>query len=215
MDKTALTAEVTHLFLIAGYKVDTSVRINHREIDVRRGETQGLIRKIILVECADYAASVGVQKMQDDISKLKAARDDLLESAILMHVSRNGYSPDASGYALSQGVAIFTISTLTHQLVNFQSYIQAVENDRARDIILNEYQPTKLHFDGRSHRHARPALDFLNDWVRGPSRWLTILGDYGVGKSWMLKRYLFLGLEQHKKEKNYLFTANQPPSPTP
>ena len=78
-------------------------------------------------------------------------------------------------------------------------YIKAVENDKARDIILNEYQPTKIHFDGRSRRQAKPAMDFINDWISGSSRWLTILGDYGVGKSWMLKRFLYLGLEEHKK----------------
>ena len=31
MDKTVLVAQVAHLFQISGYKVSTSVRINHRE----------------------------------------------------------------------------------------------------------------------------------------------------------------------------------------
>ena len=200
MDKTGLTNEVAHLFKISGYKVDISVKINHREIDVRAEETQGLICKTILVECADYNSSVGVQKIQDDISKLHAAQAHLQSSAILMHVSRTGYSPEASGYALDQGIEIFTLSSLTHQLVNFDSYIKAVENDKSRSMILDEYQATKLHYDGQSRRHARPAMEFLAEWLHSSSRWLTILGDYGVGKSWMLKRFLFLGLEQHKKD---------------
>ena len=120
------------------------------------------------------------------------------ETAVLMHVSRSGYTQHASGYALEHGIAIFTLSSLTHQLVNFDAYINAVENDKSRDIILHEYQPTKLHLDGRARKSARPAIDFLTDWINGPSRWLTILGDYGVGKSWLLKRFLFYGLEQHK-----------------
>ena len=200
MDKTELTKEVAHLFSISGYKVDISVKINHREIDIRAEETQGLIRKTVLVECADYASPVGVSKIQDDINKLRAAREHLKESATLMHVARNGYSSEASGYALEQGIDIFTLLSLTHQLVNFDSYIQAVENDKLRDVILNEYQPTKLYFDGKSQRNARPAIDFLNEWIQGPSRWLTVLGDYGVGKSWMLKRFLYLGIELHKSD---------------
>ena len=189
MDNTALTSEVAHLFRISGHKVDTGVEINHREIDVRAEETQGLIRKIILVECADYNSPVGVSKIQEDLNKLEAAREQMKENVILMHVSRNGYSKNASGYALDKGIDIFPLISLTHQLVNFDSYIKAVENDKARDIILNEYQPTKIHFDGRSRRQAKPAMDFINDWISGSSRWLTILADYGVGKSWMLKRF--------------------------
>ena len=197
MDTTDLTNEVAHLFRISGHKVDTSVRINHREIDVRAEETQGLIRKIILVECADHQTSIGVQKLQEDITKLEAAKEQMQAHVLLMHVSRNGYSPNASGYALDKGISIFTLASLIHQLVNFDAYIESVKNDKARDVILNEYQPTKMHFDGQSRRQARPAMEFIYEWASGPSRWLTILGDYGVGKSWMLKRFLYLTLEKH------------------
>ena len=114
-----------------------------------------------------------------------------------MHVSRNGYSKVASAYALEKGVSFFTLTSLTYQLVNFDSYIDAVEADKVRSTIINEYQPTKIHYDGKP-RHARAAMDFLTDWVKGDSRWLTILGDYGVGKSWMLKRFLYSSLERHK-----------------
>lgn len=198
MDNTALTNEVAHLFRISGYKVDTSVKINHREIDVRAEETQGLIRKIILVECADYGSPVGVSKVQEDINKLEAAQAQMQQSVVLMHVSRNGYSESASGYALDKGISIFSFTSLIHQLVNFDAYIKAVENDKARDIILKEYQPTKLHFDGKSHRHAKPAVEFIDEWISEPSRWLTVLGDYGVGKSWMLKRFLYFSIERYK-----------------
>ena len=200
MDNTALTKEVAHLFRISGYNVDTSVKINHREIDIRAEETQGLVRKTILVECADYTSTVGVAKVQNDIDKLRAAKEQLKDTVVLMHVSRNGYSSEAFGYALDQGIQLFTLLSLTHQLVNFSSYIQAVENDQSRDTILNEYQPTKLYYDGRSQKNARPAIEFLNDWIQGPSRWLTVLGDYGVGKSWMLKRFLYHGIELHKSD---------------
>ena len=200
MDKTELTHQVAHLFRISGHKVDTSVRLNHREIDVRAESTQGLIRQIILVECADHKTPVGVKKLQEDITKLQSARETMQKNVLLMHVSRYGYSPDASGYASERGVSIYSLTSLTHQLVNFDSYIRAVETDRARNIILNEYQPTKINYDGRALRNAKPALNFLTEWMTGPSRWLTILGDYGVGKSWMLKRFLYFGIEKYKQD---------------
>lgn len=198
MDKTELTTEVAHLFRVSGYNVDVSVSINNAEIDIRADETQGLIRKTLLVECADHERPVGIVKMRTDINKLDAAREFLKENAVLMHVSRHGYTADASGFAHTKGISCFSLDTLIHQLVNFDAYIHAVEADNVRDTILAEYQPTKMHFDGQSTRRALPAMEFLLEWLAGPSRWLTVLGDYGVGKSWMLKRLLYLTIEQHK-----------------
>lgn len=198
MNNPELTTEVAHIFRVSGYSVDVSVSINNAEIDIRAEETQGLIRKVLLVECADHNRRVGVQKMRTDLNKLEAAREFLKESAVLMHVSRTGYTADASGFAHNKGISCFTLDSLTHQLVNFDAYIRAVEADPARDIILAEYQPTKMHFDNQSPRRATPAMDFLLEWLAGSSRWLTVLGDYGVGKSWMLKHLLYLAIEQYK-----------------
>ena len=199
MDTTALTNQVAHLFEVSGHVVKISARINHREIDVYAEQRQGLIRQTILVECADYAGSVGVSKLQEDFTKLRSAKEKMSENVLLMHVARSGYSPDASGYAIENGLPTFSLATLTRQLVNFDAYVNAVENDKARRIITNEYQPTKIHFDGRSSRQARPAIDFIDEWLASSSRWLTILGDYGVGKSWMLKRFLYYGIEKYKE----------------
>lgn len=199
MDKTELTNQVAHLFRISGYRVDTSIRLNHREIDIRAESTQGLIRQIILAECADYKNPVGIKKLQEDVTKLRSARETMQQNVLLMHVSRYGYSPDASGYAVERGISTYSFTTLTHQLVNFDAYIEAVENDRAKETILSEYQPTKINYDGKPMRHAKPAIDFITEWMAGPSRWLTILGDYGVGKSWMLKRFLYFGIEKYRQ----------------
>jgi hypothetical protein len=147
MDKTDLVNQVSQLFRIGGYKVDTSVEINHREIDIRAEEVQGLVRKIILIECADYARSVGISKIQEDIQKLRAAKEVLKDNAVIMHVARNGYTPNAFSYASETGVSTFSLEELTNHLINFDAYLQAVENDKLRSIILKEYQPNKVHFE--------------------------------------------------------------------
>jgi DNA replication protein DnaC len=82
--------------------------------------------------------------------------------------------------------------------INFDDYITAVENDLLRSIILKEYQPTRIHHDTASVQTARPALSYLLVWLASESRWLTVLGDYGVGKSWMLKRLLYDLIEKYK-----------------
>lgn len=199
MDKTALVNKVAHLFRISGCKVDTSVRINYREIDIRAEERQGLVRKIILVECADYKDPVGVQKLQEDLLKLNSAKEALKDSAVVMHVSRLGYSPDAAGYAHDRGLSIFSLNDLTGQLINFDNYVSAVESDQLRPVIEREYQPNRIHFEGNP-RGAKTSVSFLKDWLASEYRWLTLLGDYGVGKSWTLKKFLYLLIQDYKEQ---------------
>jgi hypothetical protein len=199
MDKTDLVKQVGHLFEITGHKVQTSVKVNHREIDVVAEELTGLARKTILIECADYAQPVGVDKLQTDLLKLRSALDHLKGRAIIMHVSRLGYSPEANGYANDEGIATATVASLTAQMINFGPYIDAVSADPVRSVILREYQPTHIHPEGRS-QDSLPAIDFFDRWLASNSPWLTVLGDYGVGKSWTLRRFLYELLERYKKD---------------
>jgi hypothetical protein len=201
MDKTELTNKVAELFRISGHKVDVSVKINHREIDIRAEETQGLVRKIILIECADHEKTVGVDKMQTDINKLEAAQAHLRGRAVVMHVSKNGYSPEASGYALDQGIDIYTLEDLEKRLVNFENYIEAVKNDKIRNTILKEYQPNNIHFE-KTFKSSQGAIKFLESWLKSENNWLTLLGDYGVGKSWTLKRFLYFQMEKYTTDPN-------------
>ena len=199
MDKTILVEKVSDLFRVSGYRVKTSVRINHREIDIVAEEMQGLVRKTILVECADYVSPVGIPKLQEDLNKLRSAKELLSERAVMMHVARVGYSPDALGYAQSNGIDVLTVEELTQRLINFDAYVEATDHDALRPFILKEYQPTTLSFEGRK-QSASPAIEFLKNWVDSGTRWLTILGDYGVGKSWMLKRFLYYLMGEFKRD---------------
>jgi uncharacterized protein YjbI with pentapeptide repeats len=199
MDKTVLVNKVSNLFRISGYKVDPSVKINHREIDIRAEETQGLVRKIILIECADYADPVGVGKVQEDFNKLDAAREHLKANAIVMHVSKNGYTPEASGYLLDKGVSFFALIDLESKLINFDSYIEAVESDRTRSIILREYQPNKIHYE-KDPKGSKEINPFIEEWIKSDLKWLTVLGDYGVGKSWTLRWLLYDLISKYKKD---------------
>lgn len=196
MDKTALVQEIAELFRAAGHTVLTSIKINHREIDIKAEELQGLVRKTILIECADYATTAGVDKIQEDILKLTAAKEHLKEQAVLLHVSRHGYTPEAAGYAHDKGVTIYPLPDLQGRLVNFRPYIDAVLADPARDTILREYQPNRICFD-QIGADSLPSIQFLSDWLSTDGRWLTILGDYGVGKSWTLRRFLYHALDQY------------------
>lgn len=199
MDKTKLVSEVSELFSISGYSVKTSVKVNHREIDIYAEELQNIIRKIVLVECADYKKPVGIVKMQEDIGKLSAAKEHLKGKAVLTHVSRSGYTPEAYGSAIDSGIDVFSIEELRSRLVNFDEYVNAIEGDKSKETILKEYQPNRMHFEGDKKQIVN-SIKFLDEWIEKDSNWLTVLGDYGVGKSWTLKRFLYHRIEKYKED---------------
>ncbi|MEM9825700.1 MAG: NACHT domain-containing protein [Planctomycetota bacterium] len=197
MDKTELVERVKHLFELSGHKVETSVVINHTEIDVVAEELHGLVRKTILIECTEEKR-VGVPKMRKDAEKLRAAMNQLGTASVPMHVALRTYTSQARGYARSNNIDSYTLQELEARLVNFDEYIKAVETDPIREVILGEYQQTRLHFEG-NREDKLPAFQFFDEWLKRDERWLTVLGDYGVGKSWMLRRLLYRLLDIFKE----------------
>jgi hypothetical protein len=55
-----------------------------------------------------------------------------------------------------------------------------------------------MHFEG-NRKSIEKSIKFLDQWLVNDSHWLTVLGDYGVGKSWTLKRYLYHRVEKYKE----------------
>jgi len=201
MDKTELVKNVATIFRLNGHNVEIDVEINHRRIDVVAEEIQGIFRKTYLIECAEYRDSVGVDKAQVDINKLNAAKEKLANTCICAHVSVSGYSPQASGYLRDAGVSFSTYSNLISSMINFTPYIQSVNNDKLKPILLKEFQETRMYHDDDSKINSRPSIQFVEEWLRNDGvKWITILGDYGVGKSWLLKRILYLLSDRYDKD---------------
>jgi hypothetical protein len=198
MDKTELVRRVSELMALADHDVKPGTDVNLREIDVVAIERFGIARKYIFIECADYANPVGIDKLQTDIRKLRAAQEEYPYSSHLMHVAANGYTQKAQAYALKERIDAFPFDLLVTRLMNFDGYVASIESDPLRPVILEEYQPTQLHTDG-SKRDRKAALKYIKQWLDGDQSWLTVLGDYGVGKSWMLKRLLYDLVEDYKK----------------
>lgn len=156
MDKTELVQKVAQLFRVTEHKVDISIKLEHREIDIIATPLQGLVRAPILVECADYSHTVGVEKIQSDIAKLVAARKSIGQSCVFMHVSTNGHSSEALGMAREESISCYTLQALISNLVNFDPYIDKIENEVVRQVIETEYQPTKMFYDDDPKKKNRP-----------------------------------------------------------
>ncbi|MEU5258899.1 pentapeptide repeat-containing protein [Amycolatopsis sp. NPDC021455] len=199
MDKTELVRRVSELMALADHDVMPGTDINYREIDVVAIERFGIARKHIFIECADYEKPVGVDKLQADMNKLRAAQQKYPHASHLMHVAANGYTQKAQGYALEHRIDAFSFDLLIGRLMNFDGYVASIESDPLRPVIFEEYQPTQIHTDG-DKKDRSAALKYVKQWLGGEQSWLTVLGDYGVGKSWMLKRLLYELIDDYKKD---------------
>jgi uncharacterized protein YjbI with pentapeptide repeats len=116
-----------------------------------------------------------------------------------MHVAAKGYTTDANAFAQQKRLDAFSFNNLVSRLMNFDGYVEAVDADPLRPVILNEYQATAIHPEGRP-KERKPALAYIENWLATNQTWLTVLGDYGVGKSWMLKRLLYLLIDKYRSD---------------
>jgi hypothetical protein len=189
MDKTELVRRAAHLFEVMGHSVQTSVKTNHSEIDIVAVELDTLTRKTILIECTEENP-VGVGKLREDILKLQTAQQAYKANSVVMHISSSHYSSEALGLANDMGIQVFTLDQLEFRLVNFDPLLESTKKDRIRKIIDLEYQPNDMHFEGYP-KDKMPSIEFLDTWVLSDQPWLTVLGDYGVGKSWTLKKFFY------------------------
>lgn len=115
-----------------------------------------------------------------------------------VHVALNEYTTPARGYANEHGVDVYTLGELESRLVNFDAYIHRIRSHDLYKVIEAEYQETTLHAEGKPNEKV-PALKFFDEWLKSESRWLTVFGDYGVGKSWTLRHLLHVLLQRYEE----------------
>ena len=99
----------------------------------------------------------------------------------------------------TDGVRLFTISQLEKSLVDFHGYVKNMIVSLERDKVLASFiQPTlMLQESGKT----APAAEYFNQWLADPeTNHLTLLGDYGTGKSTLLKWLALQSARSYEEE---------------
>lgn len=95
----------------------------------------------------------------------------------------------------------YTLEEFTNQLADFKPYLQCMIEDYEASDTSQFYVPlgaSKNSGDEKSSQSFKPLESFIDDWLSESDRnHVTILGDFGAGKTWFCRRYAYLAAKRY------------------
>ena len=172
--------EVTQNTMIAGRQVDA----------IARGKA-GLQPIDYIVECKDHEKPRGVSDLDSLHARVVAyQRNENRPWAQGLLVAANGFTAEAKAHAATLGTVILrTYDELLDQLINLGPYNATLINDVAGQPIERLYiEQNVIPDEGKAKPEPVPLTEFVDRWLAEPeSTFLTLLGDYGTGKTWFTR----------------------------
>lgn len=197
----AFENQVAEIYRLMGYEVEQNVGILGHQIDIILTYTMpGGIRTKTAVECK-YVGKGNLQK--NSVIENILALDDLVREKKVQNsiiVTTNGFSKDVWDSSLEKNIKLLTFTELQNKVVNFDTYIDRIiydfENwdeygDGQRKPVIELFERANLH-KYYVHLRCRDAHDTVYDpidkyiecWLKKEDKnHITLLGDYGTGKS--------------------------------
>ena len=156
-----------------------------------------MVRRYI-VECKDQASPVSTAQLDAFRGRLTSSRHELDPRLRGIVVSSVGFVAEAKAQARYEDIELITISELESSLVDFRPYVRNLVERLETDSVLPWFVEPRLR--GEHEPIAQPAISVLEQWLRDPVlNHLTILGDFGTGKTTLL-RHLALQLARRYEE---------------
>jgi uncharacterized protein YjbI with pentapeptide repeats len=175
-----LSIKVKEIFETCGYSVQFSHQQDRDLFDIEAKKAQGLDRRPLYIKCSTSKAS------NNHLQQLAALRNRFPHFGIYF-IAEEAFDSAIITQSARLGIECRTYQQVVDQMINFDPYIQAVLQDSDLNTLAKEYELP--YIESQQGRHL--AWNFLDSWLANPeSNWLTVLGDYGVGKSALLQMLL-------------------------
>lgn len=190
---------VANLFTLWGYNVKKNVLIAGRQGDLLIEHRNGPLSHMYLVECKDQSDPVTSAQYDSFLGKINAAKKEIDPKLRGIIVSSVGFVKEVKAQSNYNDIELIAISELEKSIIDFSGYVQNLilnlENDRALKYFVEpEIRRENLAF-------AENAYAVLNEWLSDPIlNQLTLLGDYGTGKTTLLKHFALTMAKRYKKE---------------
>ena len=180
---------VAFLFSLLGYNViKQDELIAGRQIDLIVEDQSGPLSRQYIVECKDRTKAIRVEHFDSFDAKLRAVKNAANPKMRGIMVSRVGFTKAVKAHALHSDVELIQISDLEKSIIDFSGYVHGLISRLENDPSLKYFIEPLLQRENLSVSEF--AFDFLNEWLLSPSlNQLTLLGDYGTGKSTLLKMF--------------------------
>ncbi|MFQ5638817.1 MAG: SUMF1/EgtB/PvdO family nonheme iron enzyme [bacterium] len=136
----------------------------------------------MLVHCVDTKQGrVDETMLTPILSALGAAKNSgQAQSGVL--VTNFGFSPNAYTLAKSNGWSLRYYDQLIAELIDFRPYLTKLQQEweEDEDYLAQYYVPVEFDDNGK----RRDLFDYVtNEWLTRPQNFLSIIGEYGVGKT--------------------------------
>lgn len=182
----AFERRVGMLFELLGYHVEPNRLIAGRQVDHFLEDRSGPLSRLYIVECKDQANPVNTAQYDAFRGRLTAARREISPKLRGILVASVGFVKEAKAQALHEDIELLTISELESSVIDFRQYARDLIRRLAPEPALTHFVPPRLV---REHAVvSEPASSLVVSWLAdAEANQLTLLGDYGTGKTTFLK----------------------------
>jgi len=174
------------LFELLGYRVDTDRLIAGRQVDLFLEDRSGPLARFYIVECKDQARPVNTVQYDAFRGRLNAGRNQISPKLRGILVASVGFVKEVKEQAEYEDIELLTISELESSVIDLRQYARDLIRQLQETPALAHFVPPRLV---REHLTVpEPALGLVERWLADPeANQLTLLGDYGTGKTTFLK----------------------------
>jgi WD40 repeat protein len=188
--------QVAELYRMIGFNVEIDRLIGGRQIDLVLRQNIGTMTIPFIVECKSY------QVAMDDLDKFRLKLDLAKKKNpryLGIMVSNTGFARNCREAAEEAGVECVLFSDLSRSLIDFTAYTKTLVKDFKNSELARLYIEPCVRREGKED--TEEAGSFLDQWLNRPeARQITLLGDYGTGKTSLARKLAHDLGEKHLKD---------------
>jgi hypothetical protein len=195
----AFERRVGMLFELLGYRVDPDRLVAGRQVDLFLEDRSGPLTRLYIVECKDQANPVNTSQYDAFRGRLYAGRNDLSPKLRGILVASVGFVKEVKAQALHEDIELLTISELESSVIDFRQYVRDLIRQLQDTPALAHFVPPRLVREQLTV--PEPAMGLVERWLTDPeANQLTLLGDYGTGKTTFLQNLALHLARRYEKE---------------
>jgi len=182
----AFERRVGMLFELLGYRVDPDRLVAGRQVDLFLEDRSGPLTRLYIVECKDQANPVNTSQYDAFRGRLYAGRNELSPKLRGILVASVGFVKEVKAQAQHEDIELLTISELESSVIDFRQYVRDLIRQLQDTPALAHFVPPRLVREQLTV--PEPAMGLVERWLADPeANQLTLLGDYGTGKTTFLQ----------------------------
>lgn len=200
--------DVAEVFRLMGCKVQQDEFKSNRQTDIYVESSNGIFKTRAIVECK-YHSTSNVQS--NEVNQLVSITGPLLRNRDIDNaylISTIGFAPSTKANARENGIECFTYDQLISKLIDFKPYLKQQIENFERDPLFDTYVDLNIerfHVNRKQKKlplglHSSSWMPvknkltkYLNRWINSlHSEHISILGDFGTGKTSFSKYYSYL-----------------------